>query len=188
MTFRSGIVIKKYFPYKQKIALLDRDTGVVEYMVAHENICLGAAVEYTIRSQGNFKMVEQINTIDVPLRFAQSDLIFFHQLLELCYHFVPSESGFPELFDLIKYIYECPVPLSSRLQQIILIKFFVLLGMYPDSRNGVSLLFSKVTVLPIDILVDLDLDLGCEQDIKKWLYSCVALHPKANLFKTLHYF
>ncbi len=184
---KSGIVLKKYFPHKQKIALLDRNEGRVEYTVLHEKICLGALIYYTVTKLPRSNVIETYEIVDAPLQRTHQDLFFIHQLLELCYYFVPQGYSDEDIFDLMVFFYSYKGVVTQPLRQRILIKFFVTLGIYPENQMKSLPLFAHIGSVPIDILIDKDLNLGCDNDIKIWLRSCIFQHPKAHEFKTMHF-
>jgi hypothetical protein len=188
VSYRTGIILKKYFTHQQKIALLDREYGRSEYAVASQQACVGALVEYRLRTYHRFDSIDTMEIVALPLQLACHDLLFFHQLLELCYYFIPSGLGSTEFFDFIAYIYTLTGPVPYRSKQLFLIKFFVDLGIYPESPDEIVQLFHRTAAsVPIDILIDLDLNLGGEDEIKTWLRRCIALHPQAGFFKTIHF-
>jgi len=68
-----------------------------------------------------------------------------------------------------------------------LMKFFVILGIYPEKREIRSPYFCRLAATSIDILAQQDLDLSCQLELDAWLRACILVHPQQNIFKTLHF-
>ena len=186
---RHGIVLKKYFPIKRKIVVLDKEFGKLEYVPMSEDICVGMLLEYRAEpARGGVTFMYNAEKMGLPLLLAQQDILFFHHVLELCYYFLPEGAAVPELFTLLEYLYtsECNT-FTTRFKKLFLVKFFAIIGMYPEDSRFQKPFFFRLATVSIDILVQQNLDLGIERDLDAWLRNCILMHPHHEKFKTVHF-
>src|SRR5690349_6755457 len=98
MSKRTGIVLKNYMPNKQAVCILEQGRGKASYSTyAIESLRVGSLVRYTVHNNS----MQDIALIDLPLSLAKTDLMFFHQAIELCYYFMPFDMDMPEAFILM---------------------------------------------------------------------------------------
>lgn len=187
MNRQSGIVLKRFFSKTRKISLLDQQAGKIDCIPSTENICLGAIILYS-KKENSRGLINDIETIALPMHLAQQDILFLHHLLELCYYFLPLETPLPEIFALIEFLYTVEdKPLTLTQKKLFLIKFFALLGIYPDDKKFRTPQFYRIASEPIDIMLYQGLDLMDEQYLNDWLLSCVRHHPDMDTFKTMRF-
>lgn len=182
----TGIVLKKFFSKSRKIALFDKQYGRWECIPNTENICLGAIVQYEKKNHAS-AIIADVEHIYLPVMLAQTDILFLHHILELCYYFLPVGISAPEIFHLIEFIYAYQKPLSNKEKKLFLIKFFTLIGIYPDDSKFQSVPFYQLIAEPIDIIMNQSLDLMNEQFLNQWLLGCVCVHPDVDNFKTMRF-
>lgn len=188
MNTHIGIVLKKNIPAKRTIVLLDKELGRIEYVTLVENICLGALIQYQVRCVGSMSIVEQIEKIDIPLLRSQEDILFFHHVLELCFHFIPYTTSVIEIFTLLHYLYTADfLGRSLHHKKIFLVKFFTLLGIYPEDKQIHEPWLYRIAGASIDMIIEQDLHLESSADINTWLRGCIGMHPRSDVFKTIHF-
>ncbi len=188
MKIRVGIILKKYFPQKRKLVMLDKELGKIECIPTSEDLCCGILLYYHLQQQPNGVLfMKDVERIGLPLFLAQHDLLFFHHVLELCYYYVVSHTDSTELFRLLSFLYQPEdMMLSYKDKRLFLVKFFMLLGFYPEDKKFQRSSFYHIGLTSIDILVKQDLDLGIEKELDAWLRGCVSSHP-IEKFKTMHF-
>lgn len=185
----SAIVLKNYFPQKYSLSLLDHKGGKMTG-VSHaiEHISVGSLIEYTLdRARKNSLFIYHIELQEMPFVLAQSDILFLHHALELCYHFIPNGSEALAAFELLKHFY---VPhewmQSSLYKKIFLFKLFVGLGIYPEDKRVRKSSLQSLATNSFMTIIDKNMQQD-EQDITAWLRMCVSSHHHANKFKTIHF-
>lgn len=184
----SGIVIK-IFPQKSSVTLLDRDEGIIE---AHSDpsskikrLCQGAQITYHLQPYRNRYLLNNVDFVAVPFSWARQDILFLHHMLELVIYFLPPKSAHPEVFDLFSVLYSTPVRSSLLFKKKFLIRFFLLLGMYPEDEELLERVLQTLKI-PVDDPGDEALHLEA-MHVDVWLLSCIRLHPYSQLFKTTHF-
>lgn len=181
-----GFILKKYFPKKIKLSVLDSKLGKIDCVPNRTNICLGALIRYNVVIKRTIAYVENIDMITIPLTSNRSNLLFYHHVLELCYYFIPAECPVTNVFSLLAFL--CLVKESSftvQQRKFFLCKLFFLFGIYPEDKQFQQQFFHRVMSESIDILVNATIDLRIEREVDKWLMRCLAVHPSVNYFKTV---
>ena len=188
MQQRTGVIVKMFFPKKQKIAVFDDQLGKIMCVPKHERLCLGAIINYTASEQNNIHFIHSTDMIAVPFNLAHDDILFLHHVLELLYYFVPIGSGDVELFHMIRVLYDPKTwTNTSQFKKIFLCKLFVLLGMYPEDDLVKKPFFYRVASLSVDMIAHETIDLESEQSLEQWLLRCIKMHPCVDYFKTIHF-
>lgn len=188
MKTSTGIVLKKHFPRKQTITVLDKVWGKRIGVPPTQDICLGSLISYTTNQSTNVVFMHSLERHAVPLSLARNDLLFFHQVLELCYYFIPLQSPAPDVFHLVSLLcYDRAVTLKPLQKKVFLAKLFALLGVHPDEQKFQHDYFHYLRHGSIDTLTDQVLHLGIENTLDSWLRACISLHPYRNSFNTYHF-
>lgn len=184
-----GIVLKKYFPQKVKLSVLDSKLGKIACVPNRVDICVGAFIDYHINCYRGFYFVNTVNILKIPSLFCKMpDLIFFHHVLEICYFFIFEGSPVSEIFELLSFLYFSADTIYNRCsKKIFLCKLFFLLGIYPEDKHFQLLFFNRVASESIDILINETIDLRIERRLDAWLSACLAMHPYVNSFKTIRF-
>lgn len=186
----TAIILKTDFPNKQKITILDQALGKLDLWVDHKAknlyLCNGMLLKYD-QSKGPKQVIKNIEIIDIPFALAKLNILFFHHILELCYYFIPEAVEEVEIFDLICFLlYSFEEVENLQLQKVILSRFFLLLGLYPE--DGMSKkYFHYLMSIPIDRITNTAIDLKYEKELDLWIIKCVNMHPYSRSFKTMHF-
>ena len=106
MEKKTGIILKTFFPKKMKMVLLDYDLGKIEGVPSTDNFSCGSMLAYDVQAKGNLYFLHAIELLDMPLMLARNDILFLHHALELCYFCVPFGKQAPEIFFLMRYLYQ----------------------------------------------------------------------------------
>jgi len=184
----TGIVLKTFFPQKQKISLFDKVQGKMSCIPDRNDIQPGGLIAYHLTNSQRMPFARMINLIESPLLLAREDIIFVHHVLEVCYYFIHSYDPAPEIFDLLMKLYHSEIILcDDKNKKIFLFTLFWKLGIYPESKNFDSILFRNFAMKFVDRLGFEYIDLENEQLVDAWLYECLSLHPCFNYFKTVHF-
>jgi hypothetical protein len=183
-----GIVLRSYFPQKNKAVILDRHLGKITCVVKTQRLCVGAVATYQVTHQRNLCFINNFEMIDIPFLVAQADILFLHHVLEICHYFIPMSSCEIQIFDLILFLYDhVSLVKASWFKKFFLFKLFTILGLYPEKKEGEAPYFYQVLSLSIDKIAQKDIDLKIEKALENWLLKCIYLHPYVGSFKTVHF-
>ena len=97
---------------------------------------------------------------------------------------LPAGSSIPPIFKLLILLYQSRhVFVHTYLKKIFLFQFFSTLGLYPEDQKFQQPSFVYLASTSIDKLSALPIDLMVEKELDMWLLRCVSLHP--CIFKIL---
>jgi len=184
----NGIIIKTFFTKKIKIALLDAELGKIEGVPPSDIWCVGSLIEYSIPDKKEHSMLHNMGLVSLPLLLARTDILFFHHILELCNFFIPVGSYVTGMYELISLLYaDKAAYYSDQFKLLFLLKFFVLLGRYPENQKFQTSYFHQLALMPIDRIMDYSIDWDTEQELREWVTDCVLDHPYVHVLKTFHF-
>lgn len=183
-----GIVLKTFFTSKDKIALLDMTHGKITAVPTTQQICLGALIRYTIDKRIATYHLSSIECIELPLAFSHSDLFFYHHVLELCYYFIPLDSGPSDLFYVVRQLCLLDTAyFSYRYKILFLVRLFLIFGIHSEIPHGQWPSLTRVFATDVDSIIIETIDLQTIDEMRQWLGSCLAHHPLLKQFKTLQF-
>ena|SRR5271156_6042540 len=184
----TGIVVKRYFPQKQKIVLFDDELGKITCVPPHDRISLGTLLQYEIQERKPVAFIYDVELIAMPLDGLEMDILFVHHVLEVCYYFIPENSTATEVYDMMMLLFTKQSCIRHPFfKKIFLLKLFTLLGIYPDRTAPLDALVHKLLVDPLEILIRSDATDELERRLTKWLRDCMIMHPCIEYFKTVHF-
>jgi hypothetical protein len=184
-----GIVLRNYHPYKQKISIFDKEHGRIEAFMNNtrsdiaEQLNHGTIIHYHLSLLPSLYKIHEIEIFSIPFALAKYDLIFFHHILELSYYFLPPCAAAPETFDLIMYLFNTATHTFDK--QLILFRFFISLGMYPEQIPLEKNYFQYLASQKLEVFFKEKLDEMHHKVLESWLLQCIAMHPYKNQFKTI---
>ncbi|PKN03547.1 hypothetical protein CVU75_01690 [Candidatus Dependentiae bacterium HGW-Dependentiae-1] len=189
MIKRLGIVIASLQPRQNKIVVLDQEQGKFICVPDRKTVNHGMLLTYFVRRDNKTEFLYATELLATPVTFAIHDLLFFHHVMEICFHFLPLACQTPAVFDLLSYFYKPEMAhLDVRQQKLFLCKFFALLGIYPEEFSQDPVRISQIAFYPIDRMLAHNVDLNFkETELDSWLLSCVLSHPYSAHFKTVHF-
>jgi hypothetical protein len=121
----------------------------------------------------------------MPYELARTDINFLHNILELCFYFLPIKSNASSIFDLVLHLFTTEEELSKSSKKILLCRFFGLLGMHPEELPFEDQRFIKICQQPLNHeIFKIILDEESHVVVQSWLLRCIDLHPEKNRFKT----
>jgi hypothetical protein len=184
----TGIVVKRYFPQKQKIVLFDDEWGKITCVPPHDRISLGTLLSYEIQQRNGMPFIYDVELIAMPLDGGEMDILFVHHVLEVCYYFIPEQSIASEVYDMMMLLFtKQPCIRHPFFKKIFLFKLFVLLGIYPDRAVPLDALEHTLLINPLELLIRGDSTTQLERRLTKWLRDCMIMHPCIEYFKTVHF-
>lgn len=185
----TAIVLKTYFPEKNKILIFDRTMGKLNVSLSANkisNLCNGTIFTYDFNEKNTFFIINNLNILDVPLNIGKTNILFLHNILEICYYFLPFGVVSNELFDLISFLYFYFDKFQTdQLQKFFLCRVFLILGIYPEVK--MSDYFNYVMSLPIDMVDKNSIDLSLDKELNLWIIKCMQIHPYKNSLKTINF-
>ena len=183
-----GFILKRYQPKKRTIAILDSSMGKIKCVPNKEIFTVGALVKYGIKTNKSPYFLEQIEIIHIPFETATQDILFFHHVLEICYHFIPYHSPTDEAFGLLKYLYLYPNRIQcNNDKKLFLFKLLTILGLYPEEIKFQTPHFHILATTSIDTIISKNLHLKSERKLDKWLHCCMTMQPEYSNLKTINF-
>jgi len=165
---------------------LDQHNGKVTYPYhAADTTRVGSLINYTVTSQRTRVSIQSVELMELPLALAHNHLLFFHQVLELCYYCIPLGSVAPDIFALVTQLYTIASELlTSLFKKFFLIKICALLGIYPEELEFRPFVHYALAV-PVEYIQNVEFDERTESAFDDWLERCVMIHPYSERFKTI---
>jgi hypothetical protein len=201
-----GFILKRFLPNKQKLSVLALNKGKIELTTQPINkitqLWPGMMINFNL-TPFNKKVwiAKDIEIIMHPIKNDFCDLSWLHKILELSYYFLPLEQPCPEIFAhiynsflIVKFepLFYAQIGLIKR---IYLLKFFTLVGFYPEGDlEQYFSFYDQLTLQSVDFeniqqvesLKRIFKNITALQIRKMdtWLISCIKSHPHCNYFKT----
>ncbi len=186
-----GIILRKHFPERLKISLLDESYGHIGVVPASwqwaSYASIGAFISYDLYSECDVFFVKNIDLISVPVFKNEAGILFLHHVLEMCYFCLPVHGGQQDCFDFLLY---CILMLeeitrTSIIQRLLLSKFLFLIGQYPHDIDKLAI--SRLLMEPCERLVTVTLDRDQQKELELFIYQCVQSHPYRRLLRTVNF-
>jgi hypothetical protein len=186
-----GIILKKHFPQKQKITILDKTYGHIDVVPScwqwASYASVGAIIEYEIQRGEDIFFIRDIDLAFVPGCSDERSLFFMHHVLELCCFGVPVQCGESEVFDILMNIIGSLhiICASCERQKLLLARFLFAMGQYPDDIDLLS-------VVPLmhkscSVLLETCLETQQQKDLEIFIHRCIRMHPYGRLLKTVNF-
>ena len=181
----TGIVVKRYFPQKQKIVLFDDEWGKITCVPPHDRISLGTLLSYETQVRNGVMFIYDVELIAMPFDGLEIDILFVHHVLEVCYYFIPIGSAEFQIYPFLINIMRSFDDISSvRIQKGLICKILAHLGVYPINSH-LALPLEDFINIPIDNVVMGNLELAHEDFFDRWLTWCLTTHPQGKKCKAL---
>jgi len=183
-----GIILKKNHLSHYKIVILDKVRGKIECVTTASSFSVGTLITYNIRAIGTTNFISNGTLLYTPLSLAQTDILFFHHILELIYYFTPIGSYTQDLFDLLAFLYSTEHTTITRLfKKIFLLKLLICMGNTPEITHSHDDIVTHLSTIDIKLLSEVAINTVDEEKLDRWLWCCVWQHPYVNEFKTVHF-
>lgn len=193
-----GIVLRSFIPSKIKITILDAKLGKIEVTPAFNNrsqgpqayfnFSPGMYIRYRLDNSSKGTIISDFSIYAIPTYWSRYNLVFFHQVLMLCYYFSPLDQESFELFNMVKQLYVNPMEFSKLIsQKIFICKLFKVLGIFPahiiDKDKKLYYLIFHI----IDSNVELEETKEISAMLDYWIESCIQVHPRAEQLSKKYY-
>jgi len=186
-----GIILKKHFPKRLKISLIDESYGHIGAVPSSwqwaSYASIGALISYDLFSEHDIYFIKNIELISIPLYRNESTMLFFHHMLEICYFCVPIHGGQHECFQILLYVIQELEQLTLRpiVQKLFLAKLLFVIGQYPQDVD--QLRISKLLDKPNEYLMMMQLNRRYQKELELFIYQCVQSHPYGRLLRTVNF-
>lgn len=136
-----AIVLKNYFPKKNKVTILHEHFGKINFYVDEKQqaarLCNGSLIYCDVvkKQSSSFYQCDFIDAYFIPFNDSAYDLYFIHDILKICLQFMPDKIMINDAFDLIIDIYEKLEGLEVCQKKIYLLKLFLYLGVFPENKK-----------------------------------------------------
>lgn len=186
-----GIIIRKHFPQKVCISVLDEHYGHLTVIPASWQCAsyssAGAIIGYELVEEGDTFFIKQVELEFVPTYQDELLLFFMHHMLEICYFCLPIYGGKTECFDLLHHTINSLDVIGRRthVQKLLLAKLLFMSGQYPSDIDQlkVSFLLHK----PYNKLISCALTPEYKKELEVFIYQCIRFHPYGRLLKTVNF-
>ncbi|MEX0940119.1 MAG: hypothetical protein WDZ41_02070 [Candidatus Babeliales bacterium] len=189
MLQHKGFVLRSYMPKKQKISILDESLGKIEATYFQfgkmSQLSAGVLMCYYPLYRNSWYELEQMVIYDMPFDIVRQDINFYHQVLELCYYFLPLNCAADDIFNLVQYLLgSAPIMQTNKQKKLFLVRFFCALGVYPEIDIPGYDSWDNLLSLPIDVMLKKTVKLS-EEILEQWVLACLQTHPQNAHFKTM---
>jgi hypothetical protein len=204
-----GIVLRSFFPAKQKASILFSRRGKQSVVILSQEICRKLSAGMIIQSQpfsrggSSFFYIDYCD-IKEALMGRGIPLFLVHRLCELCYYFLPEGLDAIEVVNFFNWLFEfcndlrLNVSDKKALESLCEFKLLCLLSFYPP-QNLASLVqvFHRLVSVSVDSkntgrviskeVIEMVLQEVAEHstEIEKWMTECVSTHQLCKKFKTI---
>lgn len=183
-----GIILRKNELLPHKLMVLDKIQGKIECVSSIPSLSAGSLITYNIKQRGLVHFISDSTLIYIPLSLAQTDMLFFHHILELIYYFTNIGSYCQEVFDLLAFLYSNEDTITTiQSKKIFLLKLLTTMGSIPETSLSQASFISYLNAIDREKLGSITLSVSDEKKLDSWLWSCVWQHPYVNEFKTIHF-
>ncbi len=134
-----AIVLKNYFPKKNKVTILHEQFGKINFFVDEKHqaarLCNGSLIYCdVIKKQASYQC-DFIDAYFIPFNDSLCDIYFIHDVLKICLEFMPDKMHMSDVFDLIIDMYKQITGLQECQKKIYLLKLFLYLGIFPENKK-----------------------------------------------------
>ncbi|MBV8660678.1 MAG: hypothetical protein JO129_00855 [Candidatus Dependentiae bacterium] len=136
-----AIVLKNYFPKKNKVTILHEKFGKINFFVDEKQqaarLCNGSLIYCDVvkKQTSSTYQCDFIDAYFIPFNNEVHDLYFIHDILKICLKFMPDQMGMTDVFDLVTDIYQELEELQACQKKIYLLKLFLYLGIFPENKK-----------------------------------------------------
>ena len=183
-----GIILQKNRTSPFKVIILDKIHGKVECISTTPSLSIGALITYNIREQQSKHFISDSTLLYIPLSLAQTDMLFFHHVLELVNNFTQVGNCTKDIFDLMAFLYSTEhSTMTIQSKKFFLLKLLTTMGCLPEVNQIRTESITKLNTLAIEELSEMIIDTIHEKELDRWLWCCIWQHPYVNEFKTVHF-
>src|SRR5260221_7362504 len=169
-----GIILKKNRISPFKLVILDKVHGKIECIAATPSLSIGALITYNIRKQQSNLFISDSTLLYIPLSLAQTDMLFFHHVLELIDYFTHVGNCSEEIFDLMAFLYSTEhSTMTAQTKKLFLLKLLTSMGSIPEVNEIRTECITKLNTLAIQELSEMIIDTTHEKELDRWLWCCI---------------
>jgi len=186
-----GIIIRKHFPQRLRISLIDEQYGHLSVIPASwqwaSYASTASIISYELVEERESYFIKAAELLTVPSYDDELIILFVHHLLEICYFCLPIQGGKTECFELLWNVIHSldHFSLYVGLQKLLLAKLLFVIGLYPTDVDQLSI--SAFLHLPYDQLIELALTHDHKKELEIFIYQCIKFHPYGRLLKTVNF-
>ena len=183
-----GIILRKNELLPHKIIVLDKIQGKIECVSSTPSLSAGSLITYNSKKQGQTHLLSDSTLVYIPLSLAQTDMLFFHHVLELVYYFTNIGNCAQEVFDLLAFLYSTEhEQMTMQSKKFFLLKLLTSMGSVPEINQTRTPSITRLNTFGIQQLAQMTITVSDEKELDRWLWCCVWQHPYVNDFKTVHF-
>ena len=183
-----GIILKKNHSSQYKVVILDKVRGKIECVATAPSFSVGTLITYNIHHDRATHFISDSTLLYTPLSLAQTDILFFHHVLELIYYFTQIGNCTKDVFDLLAFLYSTEhEAITVQCKKFFLLKLLTSMGSTPEINTSRTDTIAELNSIDIKQLNTMTIDIIDEKKLDRWLWCCVWQHPYVNEFKTVHF-
>jgi len=130
-----AIVIKNYFPLKNRVKILHEQFGLISFFVHEKSagalLCNGSLIYCNILKKKESYHCDFVDPYFVPFDSNLCDFYFIQDVLRICLEFLPKETMVHEIFYLILEMYQSLESLTDIEKKSYQLKLFLCMGIFP---------------------------------------------------------
>lgn len=136
-----AIVLKNYFPKKNKVTILHEQFGKIHFFIDEKHqaarLCNGSLMYCDVvkKQSSSSYQCDFVDSYFIPFDDSVYDLYFIHDMLKICLQFMPDHMVMVDVFDLVMDIYNHLDGLQACQKKIYLLKLFLYLGIFPENKK-----------------------------------------------------
>lgn len=136
-----AIVLKNYFPKKNKVTILHERFGKINFYVNETQqaarLCNGSLIYCDVikKQSSSTYQCDFIDAYFIPFHNNLYDLYFIHDILKICLQFMPEQHMIEDAFHLIIDMYQQLEGLQECQKKIYLLKLFLYVGIFPENKK-----------------------------------------------------
>jgi hypothetical protein len=183
-----GIILKKSRTSPFKMVILDKVHGKIECIATTPSLSAGALITYNLREQQSKHFISDSTLLYIPMTLAQTDMLFFHHVLEIIDYFTHIGNCSEKIFDLMAFLYAAEhAVMTMQTKKFFLLKLLTSMDCLPEINEIRTESITKLNTLAINELSEMSIDTTHEKELDRWLWCCIWQHPYVNEFKTVHF-
>ena len=170
-----AFVIKNYFPVRQSVMIFHQQFGKIHFFIQQKDqaalLCNGSLIYCDVVKKNKSYQCLYVDPYFVPSSISIEHLYFIHDILKICYFFIPQEMMLSDVFNLIFTTYKQIHDLDDFTQKQYLLRLFLYLGIFPDNIRLYQVVMQEKIIFSQEV----------DQLFKKSLEYCWNFQEKNNL-------
>lgn len=187
-----GIILNTGLGLGQRVILLDKIRGKIDGRLKtyHRQglSARGTMVEYRGIMRHQTLYLSYIEPVKLPRSWVRNDILFLHQIIDICTNYIPYQSG-QDVFALLMNLYRDDVQIGERasfVRTLLVCRLLALCGLYPDDPSYDSMIISLISSTD-DSMLMWPYRKEIEEVLERWLVQTLQHTGAYEKLKTYSY-